>query len=66
VVVFDDIQFDGVRRAITVAGQRGLLPPGQVTVGNAAVCGIAEDRGLRSYLLPRLHSAAAGHTTTGS
>jgi predicted O-methyltransferase YrrM len=66
VVVFDDVQFDGVRRAITAARHQGLLPPGQVRVGNAAVCGIAEDRALRRYLLPRLHPTAAAGAADGS
>ena len=67
VVVFDDIQFDGVRRAITAARQRGLLPPGHLTIGNAAVCGITDHRVLRRYLLPRLHAAPrrARPATTG-
>jgi hypothetical protein len=60
VVVFDDAQFDGVRRAVTAARRQGLLPPGQVTVDNASMCGIAGDRALCRYLLPRLHPPAAG------
>jgi predicted O-methyltransferase YrrM len=66
VVVFDDVQFGSVRRAITAARHNSLLPPCQVMVGNAAVCGMTDDRALRHYLLPRLYAApAAGHASDG-
>jgi predicted O-methyltransferase YrrM len=65
-VVFDDVQFDGVRRGISAARRQGLLPSGQVRVGNAAVCGIADDHALRRYLLPRLGPPAAGRHASGA
>jgi hypothetical protein len=65
VIVFDDVQFDAVRRAITAARRLGLLPPGQIRVANVAVCGIAQAGGLRRYLLPRLHPGAVTDTAEG-